>query len=32
MCNQRLERLLPDDKYTGAEQADRPSPTTQIQH
>ena len=33
-CNNRLERLLPDDKYKGAEdpEADRPSPTTKIKH
>ena len=31
-CNNRLERLLPDDKYLGAEEAVRPSPTTKIKH
>ena len=31
-CNNRLERLLPDDKYEGAAEAQRPSPTTTIKH
>ena len=33
-CNNRLERLLPDDKFKGAEEPDceRPSPTTKIKH
>ena len=31
-CNNRLERLLPDDKYEGAAEAERPSPTTTIKH
>ena len=32
MCKNRLERLLPDDMFKGAEQADRPSPTTKVKH
>ena len=32
MCNNRLERLMPDDKYKNAEEAERPSPTTKVQH
>ena len=34
MINNRLERLLPDDKYKGAGDGtgERPSPTTKIKH
>ena len=32
MINNRLERLIPDDKYKGAYEAERPSPTTKIKH
>lgn len=32
MCNNRLERLMPDDKFQGAMDAERPSPTTKVKH
>jgi len=32
MCNNRLERLIPDDKFRGALEAERPSPTTKVKH
>ena len=32
MCKNRLERLLPEDKFKGAEEAERPSPTTKVKH
>lgn len=32
MCNNRLERLIPDDKFQGAAEAERPSPTTKVKH
>lgn len=31
-CISRLERLIPDDKFAGAEEASRPSPATRIKH
>ena len=31
-CICRLERLIPDDKFDKAEEAERPSPTTNVKN